>query len=335
MTGLISNPPYNIKWEHPPFAQIQPRFSECELPPENNANYAFILTALNELDGKAVFILPTGILATEQKQEKEIRKYLVEMNYVESVIMCPDGMFESTSIPVCLIVFNKAKITAEIAMIDMRNTCHEEIREQRGQFGGKSHESRTYKKRVKVFTEADMEKALDAISSGRDEEGFCRTVTIETVKEQDYLLSPARYIDLPEVDHKHREYKDIVADVNRIVREKNACKLTINETLAKALGFDIELYRKDQDYSEVNAILGKVGANSLEKSDYFRASKNKNEIRFENNSKDVLSSVLLMILQTWKQHIYYLNIEENRYLAELRDALLEDLMSGKVITERS
>ena len=54
------------------------------------------------------------------------------------------------------------------------------------------------------------------------------------------------------------------------------------------------------------------------------------EIKFENNSKDALSSVLMMILGTWKQHIYYLNLEENRYLAELRDALLPDLMSGKI-----
>lgn len=37
-----------------------------------------------------------------------------------------------------------------------------------------------------------------------------------------------------------------------------------------------------------------------------------------------------MIMQTWKQHIYYLNQQENRYLAELRDALIPDLMSGKI-----
>ncbi len=38
----------------------------------------------------------------------------------------------------------------------------------------------------------------------------------------------------------------------------------------------------------------------------------------------------MMIFNTWKQHIYYLNFEENRYLAELRDALLPELMSGKI-----
>ena len=54
-----------------------------------------------------------------------------------------------------------------------------------------------------------------------------------------------------------------------------------------------------------------------------------NEIKFENSSKDKLSTIFLSILQMYKQHIIYLNNEENRYLAELRDALLPDLMSGK------
>ena len=40
-----------------------------------------------------------------------------------------------------------------------------------------------------------------------------------------------------------------------------------------------------------------------------------------------------MILSNWKQHIYYLNNEENRYLMELRDAMLPDLMSGKIDLE--
>ena len=68
-TALISNPPYNMKWRLPPFAQIQKRFCDCELPPESNANYAFILTALSLIDDKAVFLLPCGALTTDNVQE--------------------------------------------------------------------------------------------------------------------------------------------------------------------------------------------------------------------------------------------------------------------------
>ena len=73
MSILISNPPYNMKWEIPLFPQMQKRFSETEVPPESNANFAFVLTAL-ELSNRSVFILPCGILTTENKQEKAIRR---------------------------------------------------------------------------------------------------------------------------------------------------------------------------------------------------------------------------------------------------------------------
>ena len=76
-----------------------------------------------------------------------------------------------------------------------------------------------------------------------------------------------------------------------------------------------------------------MGAQKIEKSDYFTATKNKNEIKFENRSKEMVSSVLMMILNTWKQHVYYLNTEENRYLAELRDILIDELMTGKTSME--
>lgn len=131
-TSLISNPPYNMKWDIPPFAQIQTRFNECELPPESNANFAFVLTALEKIDSKAVFLLPCGVLNSGLKQEQEIRKYLIEKNLIEAVITCPNNMFESTDIATCIIVFDKHKKTRQVEFVDMRNMHDEEEREQRG-----------------------------------------------------------------------------------------------------------------------------------------------------------------------------------------------------------
>lgn len=329
--SCISNPPYNMNWKLPPFAQLQPRFNNCELPPESNANYAFILTALERSKSKAAMILPCGVLTTDNGQEKAIRRYLIEKNLIEAVITCPDKMFEATSIPTCIIVFNQRKTTTHISFVDMRQTYETEQREQNGQYGGASHENRTYKKEVKVFTDEQMQKAIDSIINQSAIPEFAKSVSAQTVSENDFILVPGRYIEFQEQEYKHREYAEIVADINRITAEKNACKLTINESLAKTLGFNVELYKSDQQQdSGLNNLLKQLGAQPLAKQNYFTASKNKNEIKFENNSKDVLSSILIMILNTWKQHIYYLNNEENRYLAELRDSLLPDLMSGKI-----
>lgn len=330
--SCISNPPYNMKWTNPIFAQLQPRFCECELPPESNANYAFILSAITVAD-KAILIMPTAALTTENRQEKSIVKHLVETNLIEAVIMCPDGMFESTSIPVCVIVLNRKKESALIEMIDMKNSFKTIIREQNGQFGGKSHTARTYMKEVKIFEEEDINKATDALNRQKTIENFCKPVTIQEVAQKDYCLSPIRYIDNKMDDRKFRELSHILNDLNNIIKEKNVCKLTINETIAKAIGFDTESMKKtSSDDIALNDLLQKVAGGKIEKYDYIAFSKNKNEVKFENNSKTTLSSIFMLIFQTWKQHLYYLNQEENRYLAELRDALLPKLMSGEICT---
>ena len=77
--SCISNPPYNMQWKIPPFAQLQPRFNNCELPPESNANYAFILTALDNCKEKVSMILPCGILTSNLKNEIEIRSILLRI----------------------------------------------------------------------------------------------------------------------------------------------------------------------------------------------------------------------------------------------------------------
>ena len=244
---LISNPPYNMKWEIPPFAQIQPRFSKCYVvPPANNANYAFVLTGLEKND-RCVFLLPAAIMSSNQKEEKAIREWLVEENLVEAVIICPDNMFESTGVGTCIIVLDKNKEHVTTEMIDIRNRYVEEIRDQKGQYGGTSHTNRIYQKKIKVIPEKIMEDVLDAIRERKSIPDFCKSVSIEKIKEDKYSLLASHYLDIQEEEVKHRSYEDIVEDLNRVVREKNACKLTINESLAKGMGFDIEMYKNDHN----------------------------------------------------------------------------------------
>lgn len=330
--SCISNPPYNMKWKIPPFAQLQPRFNGCELPPESNANYAFILTALDNCNEKVSMILPCGILSSEVTNEKRIRQYLVEKNLIESVILCPDKMFEATSIATCLLTLNKKKETTHIAFLDMRKTCDVEQREENGQFGGASHENRTYKKAVNVFSEVQMESAIDAIVNQKSVPEFSKSASLQMVTENDYCLVPSRYIEFQEKEFVHREYGEIIDDLNRVINEKNGLKLTMNETLAKSVGlYEIfQMFKQSEETADsMNQMLTFTGKR-IEKENFISMSKKAGELKFENGSKNSISTILLSILQMWKQHIMYLNNEENRYLAELRDAILPDLMSGKI-----
>lgn len=77
----------------------------------------------------------------------------------------------------------------------------------------------------------------------------------------------------------------------------------------------------------------RLEADKIKSENFITFTKNKNEFKFENTSKENVSSVLIMIMRIWEQHIYYLNNEENRLLAELRDALLPELLSGRINIE--
>ena len=302
------------------------------MPPESNANYAFILTALDNCNEKVSMILPCGILSSEVTNEKRIRQYLVEKNLIESVILCPDKMFEATSIATCLLTLNKKKETTHIAFLEMRKTCDVEQREQNGQFGGASHENRTYKKAVNVFSEVQMESAIDAIVNQKSVPEFSKSASLQMVTENDYCLVPSRYIEFQEKEFVHREYGEIIDDLNRVINEKNGLKLTMNETLAKSVGlYEIfQMFKQSEETADsMNQMLTFTGKR-IEKENFISMSKKAGELKFENGSKNSISTILLSILQMWKQHIMYLNNEENRYLAELRDAILPDLMSGKI-----
>lgn len=321
---VISNPPYNIKWEPPTPLFADSRFLKCEIPPANNANYAFILTALDRLqnDGRAVFVLPNGVLSSGGK-EANIRKYLIENGLIERAITLPDNMFEDTKISTCILVLSQNN--KNIALFDARQKYEIEEREQRGQFGGKSHKNRVYKKQIKTLNIETIHQLCGACD---EVQGFSCLTDKMTVAENDYMLAPSCYIKFEEKEMVHRPYVDIISDINRIAKERNALRITMNETLAKQLGlYEIaQQENKAQDLNETFNILG----GSYENKKYIVLSKNKNEFKIENQDKENISSLLYMFFPMWKQHVFYLNNEENRLLAELRDALLPDLMSGKL-----
>lgn len=328
MITTISNPPFNMAWEIPLLAGMEERFSQTVLPPSTNANFAFVLTALNESD-RCLFILPSGAISSNNKQETEIRRYLVESNLLDSVIMCPDNMFESTSVATSILVVDKNKKDSYIELVDLTRKATVEVREQKGQFGGSSHENRVYKKSFNTLSDETIEEVLEAIKERQTINDFCVKISLNDIKEKQYRLNASAYFHLTFEDVSHRNYNDIIKDLNSVIEEKNKCKLTINETLAKQIGFDVEFYK-----NKINIEVPEQASElKILKEDYISFTKNKNQVMFSNNSKEDVSSIFMLIFQMWKQHIYYLNIQENRYLAELRDALLPDLMSGKLLSK--
>lgn len=322
MATTISNPPYNMKWQHPFFAQSQERFM-LGVPPESNANYAFILTALSKQD-KAVFLLPNGVLSTNNKEEQAIKASLVEKNYLEAVISLPDKMFESTSIPTSLLIFNKNKQTSNVLMVNASSLATEEVREQRGQVGSKSHTNRVYKKKVNVLSDDAINKVMSLLDKPIDEQGLSKVVSIETVKEQDYVLTPNRYIEMKKETVQHSSLEKLAEQLNRVSAEKGAVKLTINKKMANDLGLMplIKLLQEGgQTSKELNEQFKDDGIALSDES--IVTLTNSKTFKIEVKKWDKLPAIVVMFAQMWKQLMITCNNEENRYLMELKDIMLE------------
>lgn len=325
----ISNPPFNIKWQPPTEIEAIASGKYPIIPPASNANYAFVFNCLAVAD-RATMILPNGVMS--QDNEKDIRQYLTENDLLEAVIVLPNHMFEATDISTCVLMLNKNKANkGKICFVDLRKHGTVEKRKQNGQFGGKSHTNRTYTKDFNILTDETIESVVNAIKNRENIPEFSACVENEILKEQNYILVPSRYISFETKEDKHRPYKDIVENLNVLARQKNSCKLVVNETLAKELGIDIELHKQAKEKSRETAkAVKKVCGEDLIVDDYITFTKNKNEICFKSNDKELLSHLFVFFLQSWKQDIHLVNQLENTYLEELRNAMLPDLLSGKI-----
>ena len=322
----ISNPPYNIPW----MPTNSKRFNGWPLlPPKGNANLVFVARLLENLKGTAAAILPCGVL--DKNNEQGIREYLLNQHFIKSVIVLPDRMFESTSISVCVIVFEAG--SNNTVFIDQRNKFNTETRLQKGEL---HMANRTYHKEVKVLTDAHIADIVKIIDEKIEIKGHSKAGFPKDCAQNKYVLLPSRYIEFETEECIHRPFKEIINDINKIIAEKNIVKITVNETIAKDLGLQeiAELVKQgNQGIESQNVTYEKLLDAKIEKEDYISLTKNKNEFKFENKNKECLSSLFKILLPMWKQHIFYLNEQENILLAELKDAMLLELMSGKLTIE--
>ena len=308
----ISNPPFNLKGEYNGEVSLK------------NMNYVFVLKMLERVNGKVAFILPNGV--TSSNEEKEARKYFRNKNKIKAVIVNPDSMFESTSISTTVLFFDNSN---EISFVNCKDFFTEEERKQKGEDHTKN---RVYTKVLKTYSDEQIKTILSSIQDKKDIENFSKNVKNSEI--QDEIWQPLRYIETKTEEKYNRSYEDILTDLQRVMIQKNQNKLTINETWAKEIGF-LEVFenatKSDETTREINKTIKEILKLEIElpTQKYIRTTKSK-ELKIENMDKEEISSLMLMTLNTWRTMLHFLNNEENRYLTELRDKMLPDLMSGNL-----
>ena len=220
--AIVSNPPYSINWigNDDPTLINDERFAPAGvLAPKSKADFAFILHSLSYLSskGRAAIVCFPGIFYRGGAEQK-IRKYLVDNNFVETVIALAPNLFYGTSIAVNIMVLSKHKSDTKVQFIDASG---EEF----------------YKKETNnnILTEKHIKKIMQLFSSKEDKEYISKSVDKDTIAHENYNLSVSSYVDAKDI----REVIDIKilnAEIKKTVKNIDKLRADIDEIIAEIEG---------------------------------------------------------------------------------------------------
>ena len=209
---IIANPPFNISdWGG---EQLQDsHLWKYGVPPTGNANYGWLQLFLNKLspNGTAGIVLANGSMTSNSGGENEIRKNLITEGVVDCMVALPTQLFYNTQIPACLWFLARNRTNhkyrnrkGEILFIDARNT------------------GALISRKNKAFTDEDISKISEVYHNWRnidgkyeDIQGFCKTATIKEVEENNYVLTPGRYVGTEDIEDDGISFEDKVSEISQ------------------------------------------------------------------------------------------------------------------------
>jgi len=178
--AIVSNPPYSIRWDGDanPLLINDPRFAPAGvLAPKSKADLAFTMHMLHWLavNGTAAIVEFPGVLYRGGAEQK-IRQYLVDNNYVDTVIQLPPDLFFGTTIATCIIVLKKSKRDNATLFID---ASAEFVR------GGNKNR----------LTADNQQRILEWFSARRDVAHVARLVENRAIAENGYNIAVSSYVE--------------------------------------------------------------------------------------------------------------------------------------------
>lgn len=233
---IMANPPFNLKGWYDSDLENDSRWADYGMPPESNANYAWILHILSHLkplDGVAGFLLANGALG--DSDTVEIRKKLIQNDKVEAIIVLPRELFITTDISVTLWILNQNKKGGKYHNRILRNREHEILfMDLRTWTENPVKDSN--KKKVMLDT-AQIQRAADIYhtwqSDGTDGNNYAvpelyRSVSIDEIEKNGWSLVPSKYIEF--IDHDLEI--DYAMEMTRIQNEMRA--LVVQERISQS-----------------------------------------------------------------------------------------------------
>jgi len=213
--AIVSNPPYSINWigSDDPTLINDDRFAPAGvLAPKSKADFAFVLHALSYLSskGRAAIVCFPGIFYRGGAEQK-IRKYLIDNNFVETVISLAPNLFFGTSIAVNILVLSKHKTDNKTQFIDASGE----------DFFKKATNNN-------VLEDKHIESIMQMFDSKADVEHVAKTIDNSKIAENDYNLSVSSYVEAKD----HREKIDITQlneEISKTVEKINRLRAEIDK----------------------------------------------------------------------------------------------------------
>ncbi|GAB63482.1 MAG: SAM-dependent DNA methyltransferase [Candidatus Jettenia sp.] len=270
---VIANPPFNDSDWSGDLLRKDGRW-KYGVPPAGNANYAWIQHFLYHLSpsGVAGFVLAKGSLTSKTSGEGEIRKALIEARLVDCIVNLPAKLFLNTQIPACLWFIRRGRAEpslnpsqkagsfspfgrdrreggreGEILFIDARNIGHlinRRTRELSSEDIMKIANTYHTWKSSPSSNSSQKEENKSPSPSGRgggegvyqDIRGFCNSASIERVRELDYVLTPGRYVGLPDDEDDfdfNERFTSLKKEFEEQLKEEEKLNTLIKENLKK------------------------------------------------------------------------------------------------------
>ncbi|MDQ2077104.1 type I restriction-modification system subunit M [Marinimicrobium sp. ABcell2] len=224
--AIVSNPPYSVKWigSDDPTLINDDRFAPAGvLAPKSKADFAFVLHALSYLSskGRAAIVCFPGIFYRGGAEQK-IRKYLVDNNYVETVISLAPNLFFGTTIAVNILVLSKHKPDTHTQFIDASGEAY-------------------FKKETNtnVLTDKHIEDIMQAFDRKENVEHFAKSIPHEKIAANDYNLSVSSYVEAKD-NRIAVDIRELNAELKSIVVRIDQLRLEIDAIVAEIEGGELE-----------------------------------------------------------------------------------------------
>ncbi|EAF6088042.1 type I restriction-modification system subunit M [Listeria monocytogenes] len=219
--AVVMNPPYSLaNWNKSNLKVSDPRFEIAGvLPPDSKGDFAFLLHGLYHLGqtGTMAIVLPHGVLF-RGGTEGEIRKRLLNKNYIDTIIGLPGNLFTNTGIPVCVLILKKNRAISDPVLVIDASRNFIKV--------GKQNE----------LQEKDIARIVDTYVERAEKAGYSHLASREEIVENDYNMNIPRYVESIDEEFPHDVDAHLYGGIPQAnIEELKTLQTTVKNVLDNAL----------------------------------------------------------------------------------------------------